>query len=555
MNKTVDISVERKQTLLCEPHLMAFSHILEHLPADEPMEKRGMIACTDGMRVWYGSKYLALPTAERAYIHVHELSHAIFMHADRAQLLRLLKGTLNPALFNYAGDAIINEGIEANPAMPSGMFTPPVAFPPVKMDFIHKAMAEAIQFTGEKPPSNYDPKAVGGLQVEVIYDWLMWALDATLRKRDQMEKDCPRAQQKQQERKEARDKKPDAGKQKKGDQPGDQDNGDQPGDEGEGDQPGADGEKCDPKGTPSKKPCTCGRCDQEGNGQGGGAGGQGNAALGDGDQGLTQIERMADDEAWDLEEQLGRLKELLDEGRTAGELIDEINGRIINARERIEQVVQGLKLQGTGQGSILLELHADLPLAVVPWNVYLRRLTNRGLGTKLNDSYVRKGVPTMTALARGARCIPFSPGTTIFTEKPRVLVVLDVSGSHIGLLPICFSEIWSIAQKKGAVVEVLTFDDGVQEILEIKTKRDLMQIMRKGLRGGGGTSLQGVWDRIAKMRDPYRMCVVMTDGYLSPGKKPKIPVVWMVTPGGRGEFGYGEEIFLPEMVQPVRKAA
>lgn len=578
------IAVERKQTLLCEPHLVSFSHILEHLPATEAMEKRGIIACTNGKQVYYGKKYLALSTAERSYIHVHELSHGIFMHADRAQLLRLLKGTLNPALFNYAGDAIINEGIEANSAMPSGMFSPPKAFPPVKMDFIHKAMAEAISFSGEKPPSNYDPKAVGGMQVEVIYDWLVWALDAVQRKREEMAKDCPRAKQKQEERKKDKNK-------KDGDKPEDAQNGDQPGDDGkgddegdgqdgnqpgngnDGDQPGdandgnqsgeGSSEKCDPKGKPSNKPCTCGQCDQEGEGQGNGGEGEGdgdgmpsNAALGGGNQGLTQIERMAEDEAWDLEEQLGRLKELLDEGRTTTELIDEINGRMNDSRVMIEQIVQGLKLQGTGQGSLILELAGDLPKAVVPWERYIRRVTTRGLGTKLNDSYVRKGVPTMTALARRDRAIPHSPGTTIFTERPRLLVILDVSGSHIGMLPVCFSEIWSIAQKKGAVVEVMTFDDGVQEVIEIKNKQDFKQVMRQGLRGGGGTSLQGVWDRITKMRDPYRMCIVMTDGYLDAGAKPKIPVVWLVTPGGRGEFGYGEEIYLPEiMAEANRKKA
>ena len=57
------------------------------------------------------------------------------------------------------------------------------------------------------------------------------------------------------------------------------------------------------------------------------------------------------------------------------------------------------------------------------------------------------------------------------------------------------------------------------------------------------------------MRDPYRMCVVMTDGYLSAGPKPKIPVVWLVTPGGSTEFAtYGEVIKLPEVMKTAKAA-
>lgn len=584
-DNTFDVSVERKTIYMCEPHLMAFTHILKHLIATPQQEARDIIACTDGTHVWYGTKYAAMEPPERAYVAVHELMHGIFMHPDRAQLVRLMRGTINPALFNYAGDAIINEGIESNPAMPSGMFSPPKAFPPVKMDFIHKAIKEAIAFTGAKPPSTYDPKALKGLQVETIYDWLMWALDAVNRKRQEDAKNCPRAQQKKDEagdqKKQDAPQKPDDKSQdgqddEKGDgdapgdgasdapcEDGDGSGGDQPGDEpgedGEGEgQPGeGDSDRCDPNGAPGKKPCTCGKCDQEG-----GQGVPGGTALGEGEgdgegqgNGLTQIERMARDTAWDIEEQLDRMKELLDQGATPTELIEKINGRMEDARIRIEQVVQGLKQQGRGQGSLLMELAADMPKPQVPWNKVLRRSTNRGLGTKLNDSYVRYGSNTKTALARGARNVPYSPGTTIFTERPRVLVILDVSGSHIGMLPVCFSEIWSIAQMKGAVVEVMTFDDGVQEVLEIKNKQDFLQIMRRGIRGGGGTSLQGVWDKVQKMRDPYRMCVVMTDGYLSEGKKPKIPVVWLVTPGGSAEFSYGEIIKLPELADHGRKAA
>lgn len=562
-----DVSTEMKTTLMCEPMLMGFSHIMKHRKADEAREGKGIIACTDGTTVWYGTAYAALPASQRAYVHVHELMHGIFMHSDRAQLVRLVKGTINPAIFNYAADSIINEGIDANSAMPSGLFDAPVEFPPVRMKMIHEAMAEAIKFSGATPPSTYDAKALKGLQVELIYDWLMWGLDAVMRKRKELEKDCPRAKQTAEDEKQKTPAKPaeeagddtsdDADDRDQAEQAGDEagedgdDNGDDDGNgDGDGDgETGADDEgsegrpgeggACDPAGKPSKLPCTCGRCEGEGEGEGGGQPGQGS--------GGTMIERMAGSDAWDLEEQLERMRELLDKGTTTTEMIDVINGRMEDARIRIEQIVQGQKMQGRGQGSLLMELAADMPKAVVPWNRILRRVTTRGLGTKLNDSYVRYGSSTMTALARGESAVPYSPGTTIFTERPRILVVVDVSGSHVGMLPHCFSEIWSIAKMKGAVVEVMTFDDGVQEVIEIRSRQDFVRILKTGIKGGGGTFLGDVWRRIDKLRDPYRMCVVMTDGYLHAGDKPKIPVVWLVTHGGSDEFAtYGEVIHLPE---------
>jgi predicted metal-dependent peptidase len=148
------------------------------------------------------------------------------------------------------------------------------------------------------------------------------------------------------------------------------------------------------------------------------------------------------------------------------------------------------------------------------------------------------------------RSIPFSPGTTIFTERPRVLVVLDVSGSHVSQVNQCMAEIDAIARMKGAAVDVITFDDGVQQKFEIKNKSDLRKVLNEGLRGAGGTSLNGVFEDINKMQTPYKACVVMTDGYLSPptNNTKKISIAWMITAGGnsQGLEDHGEVIYLPD---------
>lgn len=498
-----DVSEERKVVLMCEPYLLGFSHILRHLHATEAMEAEGpFVAATDGRSVWYGNEYTELSPPERRYVHVHELMHGILHHPDRAMLLRLSRGTVNLGLHNRACDALVNEGIESNPTMPSGLFKRPEKWPPILMKTIHEDMADAIAFSGAEPPSSYDAKARHGLQSETVYDWLIWALDAVKKKRRQ---DCGKAQ------KDAGTKAETSGSSTKG------------------------------KAEPDSVQCTCGQCP---------------GAIGKPHGAPTRIERAALQDAWDLQERLEELDQLLDKGVTASELISQVNSRLQDARMRVQQAVQGLKLAGRGQGGLLLKLAEDLPKPVVPWNQVLRRVATRGLGTKLNDSYTRFGPSTMFAIARRERVVPYSPGTTIFTERPRVLVILDVSGSHLSQIKLCFSEIWSIAKMKSAVVDVMTFDDGVREILEIKDKRDFDKILRRGVQAGGGTWLKDVWAQVAQMRDPYRMAVVMTDGYLDAGKAPKIPVVWMVTPGGSTKFAtYGEVINLPELMDRTRKSA
>ena len=577
-----DIKIERQTVLTCEPHLTALSFMTKHEPAEQKYGEKlpkDFVAATDGKTTWYGPMYALLDRAGRNFVFVHEMLHGIFMHPKRTMLLKMRYGFVFPSLANYAADAIINEGILANPAMMRGLFDMPREFPGVLMKTIHSAVQEAAKLTGATPPSDYDPKAQHGQQMEVVYSWLVWAKDVVDQHRKKNQ--CPSCKQpkpKQDPKKGQKDKKDaqDKGDQgdKPDDQPGDQDGGDQPGGEQPGDADGGNqdgdgaGDKCGTKGKPKECP-TCGQ-PKPGKGQGKGSGGSGagggepGEGEGEGDSqpsDLTQIERMADEPAWDIEQSLEALKEALEKGETPSSIIDALNRDIDEARSRIQAIVQGAKLAGTGAGNILLALENDLPQAVVPWNRKLRKLITRHLGTKMDDSYTRYGNPTRSAVAMRQRQIPFTPGTTIFTERPRVLVVMDVSGSHISQINQCMAEIDAIARMKGAAVDVITFDDGVQQKFEIRNRSDLRKVLNEGLRGAGGTSLNGVFEDINKMQTPYRACVVMTDGYLAPptNNTKKISIAWMITAGGtsQGLEEHGEVIYLPDYAadMPTKKAA
>lgn len=521
-----DVSKEQKIILTWMPHMIALVFMLKHLKAGTHKSSAiandpGMIACTDGSTVWYGKTYDEIEPSGRVYVFIHELMHGILRHGTRFALIRLQKGVLFSVLANYAADAIINEGIDQEPISKTNYCRMPEKFPGIRMSTIHKIIKEAIDFSGEEPPADYDPKATIGLQMEQVYDWLVWAYDAVRRKRREnaeKNKNSNGAGAKSKGKGKGQGQKQPGGSPGSGSGEGGEETDQEPGESnksGEGEQQDSDGDPADNV-PPAEQ---------------------------------TQIERIVNSEkAWDVIDEVREVLEELAKGTSINDLIARANGQIDEARGKIASIVQGLKMQGIGQGNMLLALESDLPPPVVPWDHILRRTVTRSLGTRLTDSYNKLGVSTKAALAMGRKPM-FQPGTTIFTERPRILTVLDVSGSHLGELKQCFSEVWSIARMKNAAVDLITFDDGVQQMMEVKDIRDFQKILDEGITGGGGTSLSNVFKEIKKMRTPYRSCVIMTDGYLSPPDNTEgISLIWMITAGGTssGLEGTGTIINLPD---------
>lgn len=544
-----DVSREQKAILLWMPHMVGLAFMLQHKKAGAHKAKQiandpGMIACTDGTTVWYGEKYEQIEQAGRNYIFLHEMMHGIFRHPTRTKLLLLQKGMIIQPLPNYAADAIINEAINEETMAKTSQIAMPKDFPGVTMKTIHGIIKEAIDFTGEAPPEKYDKDARLGLQMETVYEWLVWAYNAVRRKREE-------DQQK-------------GNGQKGQSQPG------QKGDKSD-EKSGGSSSSSDENQDPSAQGSGGGSHEEKEDGEKSSGSGSGADAEeqeeADSSQGSeeqvpsdeTQIERIVrTEEAWDLTDSIEEIRELLENGANINELIAKANGEIDEARGKIQAIIQGLKLQGIGSGNMLLALENDLPEAVIPWDKILRKTVTRELGTKLDDSYTRLGSSTRASLAMRRRA-PYQPGTTIFSERPRVLVVLDVSGSHISELNQCFAEVWSIARMKNAAVDVITFDCGVQQKIEIKSKQDFNKLLDEGITGGGGTVLGDVFKEIKEMRTPYRACIIMTDGYLSaPENTEGLKLIWMITQGGTsaGLEGTGEIINLPDfMGGSLKKAA
>lgn len=525
-----DVSKEQKAIMLWMPHMVGLAFMLKHYKASgskipQIANDPGMIACTDGSQVWYGPKYNEIEQSGRNFIFLHEMLHGIFRHTTRTQLIQLQKGTVFPVLANYAADAIINEAIYEEALAKTAQFVMPEKFPGVRMATIHKIVKEAADFSGEEPISSYDPEARLGQQMETVYEWLVWAYEAVRRKR--------------------REDEGDQGQKGQSGGGSGQGNGSGQNDEQSEEQKTGDGQKPDEEAEKEDKEA--------------GSGNQGDDKSEEQpptDE--TEIERIVrSEEAWDLAQAVEELRKLINEGANVNDLIAKANGEIDAARGKIQAIIQGIKLQGIGQGNMLLALENDLPAAVVPWNHILRRTVTRELGTKMDDSYTRLGASTRAALSMGRRA-HYQPGTTIFTERPRILVVLDVSGSHIGELNQCFAEIWSIVKMKNAAVDVITFDHDVQQKIEIRNIHDFHKIIEDGITGGGGTALGDVFKEAKKMRTPYRACIIMTDGYLSaPENTEGLSLIWMITNGGtcEGLKGTGEIINLPDYSAGSRQAA
>ena len=73
--------------------------------------------------------------------------------------------------------------------------------------------------------------------------------------------------------------------------------------------------------------------------------------------------------------------------------------------------------------------------------------------------------------------------------------------------------------------------------------------------GGGGTDFRPFFAALGQQHNPHErsVCVYLTDGYGDfPAEPPELPVLWVVTPGGRAleTFPFGEAVRLLEISAP-----
>ena len=195
------------------------------------------------------------------------------------------------------------------------------------------------------------------------------------------------------------------------------------------------------------------------------------------------------------------------------------------AREWAERIVRGHA--GDGELSMLRALLADLPRAHTPWEQVLRTQLARGLSQRPDLSWSR---PSRSYLARQGRCgagrrMPFEPGVLPSRKVPRLVLVVDVSGSIEDALLQRFSrEIEAITRRLEAGLTLVIGDDRVQHVQRFEPGRcDLSALSFKG---GGGTDFTPLLEEAGR-HDPD-ITVVLTDLDGPARYRPRAPVLWAV---------------------------
>jgi hypothetical protein len=202
---------------------------------------------------------------------------------------------------------------------------------------------------------------------------------------------------------------------------------------------------------------------------------------------------------------------------------------------------------GDGAHSLLRGLLADMPRSRTPWEQVLRTQVARALAQQpdvswsrpsrsylANQGRIRSGCPGLPAQPRrGAaagpvRRMPWEPGRSATRPVPRLVLVVDVSGSIDGELMQRFArEIEALARRLAASLVLVIGDDHVQEVLSHRPGRKSVAELLKLLRfEGGGTDFTPLLAEAAEHRPD--MIIVLTDLDGPARLRPSCPVLWAV---------------------------
>lgn len=180
-----------------------------------------------------------------------------------------------------------------------------------------------------------------------------------------------------------------------------------------------------------------------------------------------------------------------------------------------------------GAHSMLRALLADLPSPRVPWEQVLRTQLARGLSTRPAESWSR---PSRSYLANQGRAgphrrMPWEPGWGGPRRVPRLVVVVDVSGSIADPLLARFSrEIEALARRLEAALVLVIGDDQVRRVEAFDPGRARLQGL--SFEGGGGTDFTPLLQEADRHRPD--MGVVLTDLDGPVRFRPRWPVLWAV---------------------------
>ncbi|MEM6640561.1 MAG: VWA-like domain-containing protein [Pseudomonadota bacterium] len=209
-----------------------------------------------------------------------------------------------------------------------------------------------------------------------------------------------------------------------------------------------------------------------------------------------------------------------------------------NTRAWRERLVRGHA--SDGPFSLLGTIGADVPASRVPWPEVLRRYTGRALLPEPELSWSR---PSRSWLANRGRTpsgqrMPLEPGTLGSRQSPRLVVVVDVSGSiDNALLARFFGHLQAIVRRTRTQAVLVIGDDRVRHVIESEPgKIDVPP----SVSGGGGTDFRPLLAESMKHRPD--LIIVLTDLDGPAGSAPRCPVLWAVTGDDEPTVPFGRSV-------------
>ena len=199
---------------------------------------------------------------------------------------------------------------------------------------------------------------------------------------------------------------------------------------------------------------------------------------------------------------------------------------------------------GDGPYSMLRGLLADLPRVRTPWEQVLRTQFTRALSQQPGISWSR---PTRSWIANQGRAgpgrrLPWEPGMTASRNVPRVVLVLDVSGSIDDALLARFTrEVQALTRRLEAALVLVIGDTLVHEVRHCAPGQ--VDLSGLAFARGGGTDFTPLLAEAAKHRPD--LIVVLTDLDGPARSLPRCPVLWAVPEAdARAEAPFGRVLVL-----------
>jgi predicted metal-dependent peptidase len=121
--------------------------------------------------------------------------------------------------------------------------------------------------------------------------------------------------------------------------------------------------------------------------------------------------------------------------------------------------------------------------------------------------------------------MPFEPGFSPTKAVPRLVVIVDVSGSIDGALMARFAhEIEAVTRHLGAGLTLVIGDERVQRVEHFEHGRSRLREIE--FRGGGGTDFTPLLEEADRHRPDLAIVLTDLDG---PARfRPRCPVIWAV---------------------------